>query len=111
MRAKAICDGRGNSGTGARAVVLELEDGRVIERAEKLSPCTNIVAEHMAIQWAIELSLEHGVTRLIVFNDSQTPVRHITGEYAVKADHLRPIVNRTWELARSLDRVQIQWTP
>jgi ribonuclease HI len=109
MRAKAICDGRGNSGTGARAAVLELENGRVIEKAERLSPCTNIVAEHLSIQLAIKLALQNGVTHLVVFNDSQTPVRHISGEYRVSAEHLLPIVEETWRLGCLLERVSIQW--
>ena len=111
MRAKAVCDGRGNAGTGARAVVLELENGRTIERAERLQAPTNIVAEHLSIQLAIEMALEYGVTDLVILNDSQTPVRHLTGEYAVKADHLRPIVDRTMELGCLLDTVSIQWVP
>ena len=98
MRAKAICDGRGNAGTGARAVVLELEDGRVYERAEKLEPCTNIVAEHRSIQLAIEMGIEHGVDRLLVLNDSQTPVYQVTGKYRVKQPHLQPLVKETHRL-------------
>jgi ribonuclease HI len=79
MTATAICDGRGNAGTGARAVVLSLEDGQSFEKAEKLEPTTNIVAEHLAIQLAMELALEHGVHDLLILNDSQTPVNHVRG--------------------------------
>ena len=109
MRAKVICDGRGNAGTGARAAVLILENGRMIERAEKLDPCTNIVAEHLSIQLGIQVALEHGVTDLLIWNDSQTPVRHITGEYQVKAQHLLAIVDETMRLGNLLDTVSIQW--
>jgi ribonuclease HI len=111
LKARAITDGRGNAGTGARACVLEIEDGRVIERAEKLKACSNIVAEHRSIQLALEMALDHGVTELEIFNDSQTPVRHIAGEYQVKADHLQPIVRKTWQLGCLLDKVSIQWVP
>jgi ribonuclease HI len=111
MRATAITDGRGNAGTGARAVVLTLEDGRVVERAEKLSPCTNIVAEHLSIQLAIELALKHGVTDLEIVNDSQTPVNHLLGVYQVSAEHLIPIVAQTIELGTRLATVSIQWVP
>ena len=111
MRARAICDGRGNAGTGARAVVLELEDGRVYERAEKLEPVTNIVAELLAIELAIVLSLEHGVTDLEIFNDSQVPVRLVDGTYKVRQEHLRPYVDSIWEQGENLSTVSLQWIP
>jgi ribonuclease HI len=64
----------------------------------------------LSIQLAVEMAIEHGVDRLLILNDSQTPVRHVNGEYAIKAEHLRPIVERTWELGRRLDKVRIEWT-
>ena len=56
MKAKVICDGRGNGGTGARAAVLLMKGREPITSAEKLAPTTNIVAEHRAIQLAMELA-------------------------------------------------------
>ena len=111
LRARAVCDGRGNSGTGARACVLELSDGQVIECAERLEPCSNIVAEHLSIQLAIELALRYRVTELEIFNDSQTPVNHLLGIYQVKQDHLRPIVTQTWDLAMQIDVISLHWVP
>ena len=72
--AKPSATGAATPEQGALAVVLELEDGRVYERAEKLEPCTNIVAEHLAIQLSVEMAIEYGVTDLVILNDSQTPV-------------------------------------
>jgi ribonuclease HI len=117
VKAYAVCDGRGNAGTGARACVMYAKDPslrgleRRFARAERLEPCTNIVAEHLAIQLAVEMALDNGVTHLEVLNDSQTPVGHILGEYQVEAEHLKPIVARTWELARLLEDVSIRWVP
>jgi ribonuclease HI len=109
--ARAICDGRGNAGTGARAVVLFCDDGQVLERAEKIPATTNIVAEHLAIQLAMELALDAGVRRLVIWNDSQTPVFQVQGKYAVKQDHLKPIVEKTWEMGLQFDSVEIEWVP
>jgi ribonuclease HI len=116
VKAYAVCDGRGNAGTGARACVMYAKknplDGLLrFERAERLEPCTNIVAEHLAIQLAVEMALDNGVTHLAVLNDSQTPVGQVLGEYQVEAEHLKPIVARTWELARLLEDVSIRWVP
>ena len=99
VKATAICDGRGNAGTGARAAVLYIGEGIQRdrhERAEKIPATTNIVAEHLAIQLAMELAKEHGVTELVIYNDSRTPVNHVNGNYKVKQAHLVPIVDKTW---------------
>lgn len=109
MKATAICDGRGNAGTGARAAVLFIGEGLQgdrHERAEKIPATTNIVAEHLAIQLAMELAKEHGVTELIIYNDSRSPVNHVNGNFKVKQQHLIPISLRRgrWLLSSSRSR-------
>jgi ribonuclease HI len=114
MKATAICDGRGNAGTGARACVMlcECEIGTIRrQRAERIKPTTNIVAEHLAIQLAMELAEELGVTDLLILNDSQTPVNQVNGIYKVKEVHLKPIVEKTWEMGQKFDTVAIKWVP
>ena len=111
MKGHAICDGRGNMGTGARAAVLTLENGEVYEKAEKIPPTTNIVAEHLAIQLAMELALEHGVTDLLIWNDSQTPVNHVLGKFKIEKPHIKPIVEKTWELGKSFEHLVLAWVP
>jgi ribonuclease HI len=104
VKVTAICDGRGNAGTGARAAVLYIADGPQRdrhERAEKIPATTNIVAEHLAIQLAMELAKEHGVTELVIYNDSRTPVNHVIGNFKVKQEHLIPIVAKTREMVLS----------
>lgn len=113
MKATAICDGRGNAGTGARAAVLYIGEGPQRERharAEKIPATTNIVAEHLAIQLAMELAKEHGVTELVIYNDSQSPVNHVNGNYKVKQEHLIPIVEKTWEMRAEFASFEICWT-
>jgi ribonuclease H / adenosylcobalamin/alpha-ribazole phosphatase len=111
VKTKVICDGRGNGGTGARAACLLRPGGDWIDRAEKISATTNIVAEHLSIQLGIELAVEHGVTDLLIVNDSQVPVYQLTKKYAVKQAHLKPLVERTWEMASELDTVAFEWVP
>jgi ribonuclease H / adenosylcobalamin/alpha-ribazole phosphatase len=114
VKATAICDGRGNAGTGARAAVLYIGEGPHRdrhERAEKLPATTNIVAEHLAIQLAMELAKDHGVTELVIYNDSKSPVNHVNRNYKVKEKHLIPIVDKTWEMASEFLSMEIRWTP
>jgi len=113
VKATAICDGRGNAGTGARAAVLYIGHGLQRdrrERAEKIPATTNIVAEHLAIQLAMELAKEHGVTELVIYNDSRTPVNHVIGNFKVKQDHLIPIVAKTREMGSEFLSFEIRWT-
>jgi ribonuclease HI len=113
VKATAICDGRGNGGTGARAAVLYIGEGLQgdrHERAEKLPATTNIVAEHLAIQLAMELAKEHGVTELVIYNDSRSPVNHVNGHFKVKQEHLIPIVAKTWEMSSEFLSFEIRWT-
>lgn len=113
VKATAICDGRGNAGTGARAAVLYISEGLHggrHERAEKIPATTNIVAEHLAIQLAIELAKEHGVTELVIYNDSRSPVNQVNGNFKVKQEHLIPIVAKTWEMASAFLSFEIRWT-
>jgi len=111
VKAHAICDGRGNAGTGARAAVLIMEDGREYEKAEKIEPTTNIVAEHLAIQLAMELALEHDVTDLLIWNDSQTPVNHVKGVFKIEKPHIKPLVEATWAMAEKFESVVLTWVP
>ena len=113
VKATAICDGRGNAGTGARAAVLYIGEGPQRERrarAETLPAPTNIVAEHLAIQLAMELAKEHGVTELVIYNDSRSPVNHVNGNYKVKQKHLIAIVEKTWEMRSEFSSFEICWT-
>ncbi|HZC74802.1 MAG TPA: hypothetical protein VE220_02415, partial [Gaiellaceae bacterium] len=48
-------------------------------------------------QLAMELAKDHGVTELVIYNDSRTPVHHVNGHFKVKQKHLIPIVAKTWE--------------
>lgn len=112
-RATAVCDGRGNAGTGARACVLTIhgDDPAELEQAERLPAPTNIVAEHLAIQLAMEMATDAGVDDLLILNDSRVPVNQVNGTFKVKQAHLIPIVARTREMASAFRAVEVRWTP
>ena len=108
--ATAVCDGRGNGGRGARACVLTV-DGQAIEKAERSGATTNIVAEHRAIQLALEMAKAAGVTDLLILNDSRVPVNQVNGTYKVKEAHLKPLVEQTQQLRAEFASVEVRWTP
>lgn len=88
-----------------------LETGETLEKAEKIEPTTNIVAEHLAIQLALEMAIDAGVRQLVVWNDSRSPVNHVLGTYKIKQDHLRPLVDQTRQLVSRLESFSIEWVP
>jgi ribonuclease HI len=109
VKATAMCDGRGNAGTGARAAVLYVGDGLKRDghaRAQAIPATTNIVAEHLAM----ELAKDHEATEVVIYNDSQTPVNHLNGKYKVRQEHLIPIVAKTWEMGSDFLSIEIRWT-
>jgi ribonuclease HI len=58
----------------------------------------------------MELAKEHGVTDLVIYNDSRSPVNHVNGNYKVKAQHLTPIVEKTWKMRAEFSSFEIRWT-
>jgi ribonuclease HI len=118
VKGTVICDGRGNAGTGACGVVLTVhsdDSWNTIsfeeEFAKQIEPTTNIVAEHLAMQYGMELAKIAGITELRIYNDSQTPVYQLQGVYKTKEAHLKPIVQKSWELGGEFESVEVIWTP
>lgn len=113
MKGHVICDGRGNSGTGACAAVAYVEGREVGREAHELDPVTNIVGEHMAIQLAITLAIKTGIDELLIVNDSTVPVGQVKGSMRVNAPHLVPIVHETWRMASDpfFASIAIEWAP
>lgn len=89
------CDGasRGNPGaSGWGAVLYDAATKSVIaEGCGPLGITTNNVAEYTAALEGIRIALQHGITELELRADSQLLVRQLTGEYKIKAEHLKPL--------------------
>jgi ribonuclease HI len=73
---------------------------------------TSNVAEYVAAVRALEYLVSrgyHGVA--IVVGDSQLVIRQMSGEYEVKADHLRPYHDHLGALAERVGEVRFEWVP
>ncbi|HXQ94631.1 MAG TPA: ribonuclease HI [Thermoplasmata archaeon] len=73
---------------------------------------TNNVAEYVGAIRALEFlaSIEyHGP--VLVFGDSQLVVRQLSGEYEVRAEHLRPYHEHLRALVARIGDVQFSWVP
>ena len=109
MKARLSTDGgsRGNPGPAAFGYVLEAEDGTVLDaRGEAIGTATNNVAEYSGLIAGLEAALERGVEEVEVVSDSELLVKQMRGEYKVKNEALRELVDDAEALARSLKRVR-----
>jgi ribonuclease HI len=108
VKAKLSTDGgaRGNPGPAAYGYVLEGDDGTVLAaHGEAIGVATNNVAEYSALIAGLEKALELAVAEVEVVSDSELLVKQMTGEYRVKSETLRELVDEAARLARRFDRV------
>ena len=109
MKARLSTDGgaRGNPGPAAYGYVLEAEDGTVLDaRGETIGVATNNVAEYRALLAGLASAVERGVDELEVVSDSELLVRQMRGEYKVKNETLRELVDEAHSLAGRVGRVR-----
>jgi probable phosphoglycerate mutase len=103
VKARLSTDGgsRGNPGPAAYGYVLEAEDGTVLDARG----ATNNVAEYRGLLAGLESAIERGVDEVEVVSDSELLVNQMRGEYKVKNETLRELVDDAEALARRLKRV------
>ena len=109
MKARLSTDGgsRGNPGPAAYGYVLEALDGTVLDaRGEAIGVATNNVAEYRALLAGLAAAAERGVEEIEVVSDSELLVKQMRGEYKVKNETLRELVDEAESLARRLGRVR-----
>ncbi len=108
MKARLSTDGgaRGNPGPAAYGYVLEAGDGTVLDaRGEAIGVATNNVAEYRGLLAGLESALERGIEELEVVSDSELLVKQMRGEYKVKNETLRELVDEAQALESRFRRV------
>ncbi len=102
----------GNPGPAGAGFVLETVTGQTLaEGSVPLPPTTVNVAEYRALIMGLHEAQRQGVRRLQARMDSQLVVRQLTGEYRVKAGHLRPLYRRASKLIARLDEFDCVHVP
>jgi ribonuclease HI len=113
MKIKLYIDGgaRGNPGPAGCGVVL-LHDGEVLlERGKWLGHATNNVAEYTGLLHGLELAAQLNATEIEVYSDSQLLVRQISGQYRVRAAHLKPLCEEARQRLRKFDSYTVDYIP
>ncbi|CAN5662284.1 hypothetical protein BH24ACT26_BH24ACT26_01590 [soil metagenome] len=110
MHATLHTDGgaRGNPGPAGIGVVLTGDDGAVVaEIARGLGEATNNVAEYSALIAGLELALEHGVSHVDVFVDSELVASQVRGEWKIRNDRLRALAVKARSIMRRFEQATI----
>jgi dinuclear metal center YbgI/SA1388 family protein len=103
---------RGNPGPAGIGARLTTADGDVVEElADYIGKATNNVAEYQALVAGLELSIDHGVSHLTVFADSELVVKQMKGEYKVKDATLRGYHQQASRLFNQIQDVEIKHIP
>jgi ribonuclease HI len=113
-RTRLYTDGaaRGNPGPAGAGAVIVNPDGHIVAKIGKfLGDSTNNVAEYMGLILGLRRAKAMGIKELDVFSDSELLVKQLAGDYAVKAEHLRPLHDEAKSLLGAFSAIQVRHIP
>jgi ribonuclease HI len=113
-RTRLYTDGaaRGNPGPAGAGAVIVSPDGHIVAKIGKfLGDSTNNVAEYMGLILGLRRAKAMGIKELDVFSDSELLVKQLAGDYAVKAEHLRPLHDEARSLLGAFSTIQVRHIP
>jgi len=114
VRTRLFTDGaaRGNPGPAGAGAVIISPEGHVVAKVGKyLGETTNNVAEYTGLILGLKRAKAMGLRELEVLADSELVVKQLTGEYQVKADHLRPLHDEARALMKGFDVIDLRYIP
>ncbi|MFW6437920.1 MAG: DUF3830 family protein [Armatimonadota bacterium] len=102
----------GNPGPAGAGFVIKSPAGRTLaEGSVPLEPTTVNVAEYRGLIDGLLEAQRLGARKVLARMDSQLIVRQLTGEYRVKAEHLRPLYQWASKLISSFDAFKCEHVP
>jgi ribonuclease HI len=114
LRTRLFTDGaaRGNPGPAGAGAVIVNADGHIVAKVGKfLGDSTNNVAEYMGLILGLKRAKAMGIKELDVLADSELMVKQLAGEYAVKAEHLKPLHLEAEALLKGFADVTVRHIP
>lgn len=113
MKAIIHTDGAcfGNPGPMGLGIVIELEDGRTIEKSIPHGIGTNNVAEYSALLKAIQIAQENNVTHAEAYLDSNLVVQQLLGNWKIKDEKLRPLAEAIKAMVQSFESFIVEHIP
>ncbi|GEJ55551.1 ribonuclease HI family protein [Anaeromyxobacter diazotrophicus] len=113
-RVRLFTDGaaRGNPGPAGAGAVIVSPAGHIMAKLGKfLGDSTNNVAEYTGLILGLKRAKAMGIKELDVFSDSELLVKQLAGDYAVKAEHLRPLHDEAQALLKAFPEVRVAHIP
>ena len=101
-------DSRDNGGIG---VVFRPNNGEEFLISRSIGKATNNEAEYRSLIMAVEESLKNNFKNIEIYSDSELLVKHINGQYKVKAANLKPLYDLVNKSIRELETFSISWVP
>lgn len=99
---------RGNPGPAAAGVVLEADDGTVIQAFGKfIGDATSNAAEYRGLIAGLEAAKALGAKHVRVLGDSELVIRQVLGEYRVRHEALKPLHARVMSLLGQFPRSEV----
>ena len=114
VRTRLFTDGaaRGNPGPAGAGAVIISPEGHVVAKVGKyLGETTNNVAEYTGLILGLKRARAMGLRELEVLADSELLVKQLSGEYAVKAEHLAPLHAEAKALLQAFDQIEVRHIP
>lgn len=114
VRTRLFTDGaaRGNPGPAGAGAVIISPEGHVVAKVGKfLGDETNNVAEYMGLIIGLKRAKAMGIKVLDVLADSELMVKQLNGDYAVKAEHLKPLHDEAKALLQAFTEIEIRHIP
>lgn len=105
---------RGNPGPAAYGFTISDSEGKLLyEEGRYIGITTNNVAEYTAVLEALKnvSSIKGQVTSIQLFADSKLVAEQLSGNYKIKAKHLKPIISEIKILALELGGVIFSHVP
>ncbi len=97
---------RGNPGPAAIGVIVRKDEEILTRYSERISDCTNNVAEYKALIKALELVSKYTHDEVVCVLDSELLVKQLLGEYQVRSSDLMPLFLKTQKLQENFSKIK-----
>lgn len=101
-------DSNENGGIG---IVIRPNNGEEFLISRSIGKATNNEAEYRSLITAIDESLKNNFNNIVIYSDSELLVKHIKGDYKVRALNLKPLFDLVTRSIKKLDSFSISWVP
>jgi ribonuclease HI len=103
------CDGGSRNDHAACAWIITNEDDVILHfNYLYLGSRSNNESEYYGLIMLLTSAIAGGVKELNVIQDSELVSRQVTGQYQVKAEHLKPLYSMAQDLIKKFDKITFE---